>query len=322
MKRKLVCLVITLFVSTVMLISCSSDKAPAELAIKTAEEAVDSVKAETAKYIPAQVKSLEDTLAEVKDKFAKKEYKAAITEAQSLAGKAREALEAAKAKKEELAVNWTALSGEVPKMIEAIQGRVDTLSKSKKLPTDLTAEQFAEVESGLAALKKEWATAVEGFNAGNIADAVSMANSVKEKSEKTIEILGVPSTQAAPGKIPATVAREKAPIAKKAPAPKKQAAKPEARTSGYTGKVTEVDAKTMVVKGEKGPVAFSVRNPKLRGYKGIGDVTIGDTVAAMYTKHGKGIIITKIKGKAATAKKAPVSKKLPKAEKAAPAPAR
>ena len=71
-----------------------------------------------------------------------------------------------KAKKEELTKSWADLSQGVPKMVEAAQKRVDILSKSKKLPANLTAEKFDEVKSGLAAAKEEWAKALESFQGG------------------------------------------------------------------------------------------------------------------------------------------------------------
>ena len=95
MKRNLISLVIILCVSTVMFIACAGEKGPAEQAIKAAEEAINATKAEAVKYVPDQVKSLESALAAVKDKFAKGEYKAAISEAQSLVDKAK-AVQAAK----------------------------------------------------------------------------------------------------------------------------------------------------------------------------------------------------------------------------------
>jgi len=192
MKRKIFCLAIILLLGSVMFIGCASDKGPAEQAVKAAEEAINSTKAEAAKYVPDQVKSLESALAAVKDKFAKGEYKVAISEAQALAGKAKGVVDAAKAKKEELTKTWTNLNEGLPKMVEAIQSRVDILSQSKKLPANLTAEKFAEAKTGLAAAKEEWAKALENFKAGNYADAVSVANSVKEKAVKAMETLGLP----------------------------------------------------------------------------------------------------------------------------------
>jgi len=96
MKRNLISLALILLVGTVMLSACASDKGPAEVAIKAAEEAINSVKAEAVKYVPDQVKSLEGALAAVKDKFAKEDYKAAITDATSLSAKAKEVAEAAR----------------------------------------------------------------------------------------------------------------------------------------------------------------------------------------------------------------------------------
>jgi len=204
MERNLVCLVITLFVSTIMFTACGSNKGPAELAIKGAEDAINSTRAEAAKYVPDQVKSLDDTLVSVKGTYNKGKYKAAINEARSLAGKAKEVEEAGKVKKEELTRNWTDLRGRIPKMLEAIQGRMDVLSRSRKLPGNLTAEKFTEAKSGLAAAKEEWAKALEGSKGGNLPFAVFIANAVNKKASKTMEILGlpVPDIQAAPEKVP------------------------------------------------------------------------------------------------------------------------
>ena len=88
--------------------------------------------------------------------------------------------------------NWADLSQEVPKMVEAAQKRVDILSQSKKLPADLTQEKFDEVKSGLTDAKEEWTKALESFKAGNLAEAVSAAGSVKEKATAALEGLGMP----------------------------------------------------------------------------------------------------------------------------------
>jgi uncharacterized protein YoxC len=192
MKRNLVCLITILFVSTVMLIACGSgDKGPAELAIKAAEEAFNAFRGEASKYIPDEVKSLESALAAMKDKLAKNDYKAVVAEAKSFTDKVKGLPDLVKAKKEELEKGWKELDQGVPKMVAEIQSKVDMLSKSKKLPANLTAEKFADIKSGLAAAKEEWAKALESFKAGNLADAVSLAKSVKDKAAAAMETLGM-----------------------------------------------------------------------------------------------------------------------------------
>ena len=203
MKKNIVGLMIVLFVSAVVLVGCSGDtanKGPAELAIKAAEEAINASKDEAMKYVPDEVKSLEDALAAAKEKMNKKEYKAALEDVKGIPDKAKGLVDAAKAKKEELTKSWGELNQGVPKMVEAAQKRVDILSKSKKLPANLTQEKFDEVKTGLADAKEEWTKALESFKAGNLAEAATAANSVKEKAVAALEGLGMPIPGAAPQK--------------------------------------------------------------------------------------------------------------------------
>jgi hypothetical protein len=103
----------------------------------------------------------------------------------------------------------------------------------------------------------------------------------------------------------------------KTPAPKKQASKPRAEAPGFVGKVAMIDATMIAVKGKKATVTFDARNPKLKGYKAIGDVMVGDTVTAKYTKDG--VMITKVAGakpeKPAKEKPKTEMEEKPKAEK-------
>ena len=125
---------IALVVVGLFFVACSRDKGPAEAAIKAAEEALNASKAEAAKYIPGQIKGVEDALKAAKDSFAKGEYTAALNSAKDLAAKAKDLASAAAAKKDELTKSWEEMSGSVPKMVEAIKSKVEALSKSKKLP--------------------------------------------------------------------------------------------------------------------------------------------------------------------------------------------
>jgi hypothetical protein len=229
MKKKIFSLaIIMMFVSAFFLISCSRDKDPADLAIKAAETAINATKAEAAKIAPDQVKALEDSLASAREKFVKKEYKAALEEATALAGKAKEVAIAAKAKKEELTKKWTEISQDLPKMIEDVQGKVDALSKLKKLPKKLTKDKFEEAKAGLASVKDEWSKAQESFKNGSFTDAINVAGSAKDKVIKAMESLGmsVPAPAVAPA---ATPVAAQAAVPAPAPAPAKTPAPAKAK---------------------------------------------------------------------------------------------
>jgi len=191
MKKIIVGLAIALFVSISFLMACSGGKSAAELAIKTAEQAVNTTKAKAIRIVPDQVKLLEDALAAAKEKVVKGEYKAALEEATALTGKATEVLAAAMDKKDELTQKWTELSQGVPQMVADLQSRVDVLSKAKKLPASITKEKFEEAKAGLDAIIDEWIKAQESFKTGSFADAISMATSVKDKAVKAMETLGM-----------------------------------------------------------------------------------------------------------------------------------
>jgi hypothetical protein len=175
-----------------LLVGCASDKGPAEVALKAAEEAVAAAKAEAARYVPDQAKAIEAALAAAKDKFAKGDYKAALTDAQALPAKVKEVASAAAAKKAELTKAWEGVSAGMPQVVEAIKSRVDTLSQAKKLPANMTADKLAAAKAGLAELTQSWTTATEAFKAGNLPDAMGTATAMKAKAAELLGALGMP----------------------------------------------------------------------------------------------------------------------------------
>jgi hypothetical protein len=180
-----------LFALVLFVVACASDKKPAEEAIKAAEAAINAAKGEAVKYIPDQVKALEDGLKAAKDALAKKDYKAALSAAKDLPGKAKELAAAAASKKEELTKAWNEMSGGLPKMVEAIKSRVDILSKSRKLPANLDKAKFEGIKAGLPEVTKMWDDAQKAFSGGNLADAVSKAKTIKDKAVEMMTTLGM-----------------------------------------------------------------------------------------------------------------------------------
>lgn len=181
-----------MFIVFVLLVAgCASDKKPAEEAIKAAEAAINAAKGEAVKYVPDQVKGLEDGLAAAKEALAKKDYKAALITAKDLPGKAKDLATAAVAKKEELTKAWNEMSGGLPKMVEAIKSRVDILSKSQKLPANLDKAKFDGVKAGLPEVTQMWGDAQKAFSGGNLADAVSKAKTIKDKAVEMMTTLGM-----------------------------------------------------------------------------------------------------------------------------------
>ncbi len=196
--RKLVwLLVLMIAVAGLILTGCSKVKGQAEAALKVAEKAISDAKPEAEKIVPDQIKALETMLAGAKEKFNKGDYSAALSDAQAIPEKVKEIVASLQAKKDELTKTWANLDQGLPKMMESIKSRVGILSKSKKLPANLTKEKFNEAKSGLDNALKDWETAKESFKSGALAEAVAKGNTVKEKAVQVLQTLGMPVPAAA-----------------------------------------------------------------------------------------------------------------------------
>jgi hypothetical protein len=91
----------------------------------------------------------------------------------------------------ELTAKWESLSAGVPQMMKALESRVDILSKSPKLPANISAEAFDGVKGGLGMAKEEWAKAETSFKAGNVNEALTVGVAAKDKLVKAMETLGM-----------------------------------------------------------------------------------------------------------------------------------
>ena len=188
-----------LIVAAVLLaVGCANQKEPAEKAVAQAEGSIAAIKDEAAKYAPEALQGVESTLAGVKDKLAKGDYKSVIAETPQLTTAVNSLKETVATKKAEAeaamaaaTTEWNALSADVPKMVEAIQSRVDILGKSRKLPKNLTQEAYDAAKSGLESMKSTWAEATAAFASGDAVNAVNLANSVKQKGSEVLAQLGM-----------------------------------------------------------------------------------------------------------------------------------
>ncbi len=181
-----------------LLVACSSDKGPADLALKAADQAVTAAAPEAEKYVPDQLASVQAALKAAQDQFAKGDYKGALAAANDVAAKAKDLVAAAAAKKEELTKAWTDASGSLPKMIEAIKSRVDILGQSKKLPKGMDAAKLTQAKDGLATLTSSWDAASAAFGSGDLQGALEKAKGLKEKGAEVMALLGMQAAPAAP----------------------------------------------------------------------------------------------------------------------------
>ncbi len=180
-------------------IACGQEKRAARAALLSADRIIASAGEDAAKFAADQWKGITDTLAAAKDSFGKGDYRGTIAGLQDFGKKVQDAEAAASTKKTELTNAWNDMSAELPKMVDAIKSRVDTLSSAKKLPKGLDAATFDGAKQGLSAATQAWTEAQDAFKSGNLTDAVAKANSVKEKAVQIMQSLGMTPPPAAGG---------------------------------------------------------------------------------------------------------------------------
>lgn len=196
MKKQFVWLLAAMMAT--LIVGCANQKGPAQQAIAGAETALAAVRDTAQKYVPDQLQAVEAQIAAAKDAFAKGDYKGVITSAPAITSAIASLKDAAEAKAAdaEAALSkakdaWSSVSTDVPKMVAAIQSRVDMLSKSRHLPANVSKDSLAGAKSGLDSLKSMWSDATSAATSGDYTGAMSKAQAVKDKAADIMKSLGM-----------------------------------------------------------------------------------------------------------------------------------
>jgi len=186
--------------AAVLLVGCINEKAPAEQAVASAEATLVQIRDMAQKYAPDQLQAVDAQLAGLKDSLAKGDYKAVVAGAPALNTAISNLKDAAAAKQQEVEDAqakakdaWGPMSTDVPKMVDAIQSRVDILSKSHHLPKGVTKDSLASAKSSLDSMKSAWSDASNAATSGDYTTAMTKAQAVKDQASQTMKSLGMTS---------------------------------------------------------------------------------------------------------------------------------
>jgi predicted small lipoprotein YifL len=199
MKKQTVWLMAAL--AALALAGCANDKGPAEQAIANADAALAQIHDAALKYIPEQLGAVTTQLDSLKDAANRGDYKAVLAAAPAVmtaigalkdSANAKQAeVEAALAKAKDA---WGPMSTDLPKMVDAIQTRVDTLSKSHRLPKGITKSTLATAQTSLGSLKSAWGDASNDATTGDYTSAVNKAQALKDQAAQIMQSLGMSSS--------------------------------------------------------------------------------------------------------------------------------
>ena len=170
---------------------CAMQKGKAEAAVATADSSLQAMAAEAQAYVPAQYEAAGAQVTAAKADLEAKSYADALTkaaEATKLTGELQPAIEARKA---ELTQTWQGMSESLPKMVQAIQSRVDELSKMRRLPAGITKDAVTQAQHDVQEMTVNWTQAVDAQAKGDLATATNLASGVQTKAGEVMAALGM-----------------------------------------------------------------------------------------------------------------------------------
>jgi hypothetical protein len=185
------------------LLAVGCNKAPAEAALKAANQTIEAARPELEKYAPAELAALGQAAQAAQAQFDQGNYKQALEQAQALLPKVQAAIQAAGKMKHELAARWNELQASMPALLEALTARVTELAARRRgFPPGLDLARVQEAQSELAALTQTWRESATTFQAGDVTTALEQALTLKVRAEEMSRTFGVsaaPPSPAPPG---------------------------------------------------------------------------------------------------------------------------
>lgn len=172
-------------------LACSDpNKAPAEAALKTAEEAIRTMSDATMKFAPEKRSELERAFGEAQALAAKKDYKGALAAASAIPQMAQEVVAAANGRKAQVNA-WAELSSSVAGMVAALRGRLEGITQSKQLPPGVTQGAIDQAKVAAAGLQSGIEAARDQAQGGDIPGALVKATELKAKTMDAMKSVGM-----------------------------------------------------------------------------------------------------------------------------------
>lgn len=173
-------------VAGALLLTACGDEQPANNAVTQADAALSPIRDDASKFAPDELKAADTTLAKMKDNLAKEDFKAVVAAVPQFNTEVK-TLQESLVQKQTLAAaaqnEWETLNAEVPKAVEAIQVRVDSL-KGTRLPKEITKENYEAAKTELETVKATWTEATAAATAGDTVTATDKGRTVAAKVEE------------------------------------------------------------------------------------------------------------------------------------------
>ena len=180
-------------IAAAMMIAGCGSRSTAQNVVGQAENALNEVRGDASVAAPEELKAADVTLTHMKQNFDHREYKVVIADVPQFNTQIAAVKTAIETKQNgDLAATqeWSTLNTEVPKAVEEIQAKVDSL-KPNALPKDVTKEELETAKTDLEAMKVTWTEATTAANNGDLVAATEKGRTVQAKAQELKSSLGM-----------------------------------------------------------------------------------------------------------------------------------
>lgn len=187
----------TILFPLVLTVACNSAKSGAEAAVASAERALSALPGDAAKVVPEQLTPLTDAVNQGKDQLSKGDYAAASASVREVPAQAQQLADSLPARKARLTAALDTLAVAMPRNLDAIKAKLDTIASAKRLPRGLDEQELQAAKDTYAAVSAEWAEVMKASQAGELATAMSRAQGLKDRVSHSLMALGLVSDERA-----------------------------------------------------------------------------------------------------------------------------
>jgi hypothetical protein len=191
------CRILLAALAATLFLGACSQKDPAQEAITAAENALNAVYEDAAKYVPERYAEVKKDLETARAAFKEERYADAIAAVRNVPADAealaKEATAAKQKRMAELDAEWARLSGSLPDLLAGIGGRLKELGNLRALPEGMDRQLLVEANAALASARAAWEEASAAQARGDIESAVGKARDSEGMAQDLVGRLGMPS---------------------------------------------------------------------------------------------------------------------------------
>lgn len=193
-----------------MMIAGCGNRGTAQNVVGQSDGILTKLRPEASVTAPNELKAAEATLAHMKQNFEAREYNVVVADVPQFNAQVKtleEAMASGQNAQAQAMQDWSTLNTEVPKSVEAIQARVDSL-KPNALPKDVTKDELETAKQDLETMKATWTEATTAAEGGDMTAATEKGRTVQAKAEELKNSLGMNDQLASVAQPPAGTAAQ------------------------------------------------------------------------------------------------------------------